>query len=86
MPQLSPETRDYLIRVFQGKEEEKPCEDCGGAHKRACPRVKRYLAIANDQGLVVHQEREFWPPGTWEQDVIFPDQLFEEDDDARPGD
>lgn len=50
------------------------CDDCGGMHKRACPRVKR---IAYNINGTVRVEVEYWPPG-WEEnaEVLWPEDLF----------
>lgn len=44
------------------------CLHCGGLHVRACPRIKSQVL----RGPEV-TEVEFWPPGTWEHLVYFPD-------------
>ena len=51
------------------------CMHCGGAHLRACPRVKR-LVFNNSNNI---QEVEFWADGAWSQDsIIWPEELEEE--------
>ena len=54
------------------------CYYCGGIHVRlaglpedrqmCCPRIRSVQRDANGAFLSV----EFWPPGEWERDVIFP--------------
>lgn len=58
---------------------------------RACPRVKRYRIKYNaDHPVgydleVIEREVEYFPPGTWEKEVVFVDEVFEDDDDEVPG-
>lgn len=48
------------------------CQHCGGAHVRACPRVRRLEFHPNGQLAAV----EFWPDGKWPQDgLIWPETL-----------
>jgi hypothetical protein len=52
------------------------CVHCGGAHLRACPRVKR-MTFHNDKSL---QEVEFWPAGQWPtENIIWPEDIMEEE-------
>ncbi len=48
------------------------CAHCGGAHLRACPRVKRMRWT--DNGRLA--EVEFWPSGEWpETGIVWPEAL-----------
>lgn len=59
---------------------ENACTDCGGIHKRACPRVKRKVFHGN--GNLV--EVEYWKHGQWDETgVIWPEDAF---DPADPED
>lgn len=53
------------------------CVHCGGAHLRACPRVKR-MAFSNSNNI---QEVEFWADGEWDTtSIIWPEEIEEESD------
>ena len=53
------------------------CTDCGGIHKRACPRVRRKVFLGN--GNLV--EVEFWRHGHWDDSgVIWPEDAWDPDD------
>ena len=55
------------------------CVHCGGAHLRACPRVRR-LIFEPSTGKIV--EVEFWSEGEWSDDsIIWPEEIVEEEDD-----
>jgi hypothetical protein len=48
------------------------CQHCGGAHARACPRVRR-LRFHPDSRLAAV---EFWPDGTWaDEGIMWPESL-----------
>lgn len=50
------------------------CEDCGGYHLRACPRIKRQEWHPNGNRISV----EYWP--AWDtSETIWPEDVFEED-------
>lgn len=53
------------------------CTHCGGAHTRACPRVRRLEFHPNGQLAAV----EFWPDGKWPTDGL----LWPEDLPPEPG-
>lgn len=61
------------------------CVFCAGFHDQVsdlldyyqpCPRVKR---IRRDEAGAI-LEIEFWPNGEWEQRVVFPSDLYTEDE------
>lgn len=48
------------------------CQHCGGAHARACPRVRSLTWHPNGTLAGV----EFWPADRWPQaDIMWPEQL-----------
>lgn len=54
------------------------CLHCGGAHARACPRVKTMSYHPNGALAGV----EFWPDGKWSTDhVLFLDEYPDPDDE-----
>jgi hypothetical protein len=75
IPKISPAMREFARQFFE-QPGEPGCIDCGGMHRRQCPRVKRKTMNAD---LIVI-EVEYWPPGTWESDIIFPEDVYESDD------
>lgn len=57
-----------------GEEFEKSkCVHCGGAHLRACPRVRRMRFF---KGTLV--EVEFWADGDWPTaDIVWPEEVYD---------
>jgi hypothetical protein len=50
------------------------CSHCGGAHVRACPRIKRM--VFHTSGTL--SEIEFWPDGEWDKtNVLWPESIVE---------
>lgn len=91
--QLSPAERTAAREIFSGQAQDadgnpiEACHYCGGIHTRVarlpadrqpCPRIKRIERHVDGTVLVV----EFWPPGDWETDVVFPRDAFDEDDET----
>jgi hypothetical protein len=59
--------------------EGKACEDCGGLHPRACPRVRRQVWLRSGPGDGQRTEVEYWR--NWDQaGVIFPEDAYDPDD------
>lgn len=55
------------------------CQHCGGAHARACPRVRR-LRFHPDSRLAAV---EFWPAGSWsDEGIMWPEDLPPHPDEA----
>lgn len=80
MPSISPESRQAAKAIFAGQEPGRgPCPDCGGIHARACPRIAKIHVILNRDGHVTDRAVEYWPPGTWEETVLFPEDVHDED-------
>lgn len=88
--QLTAEERETARAIFEGEiEGRSACHFCAGIHSHVaglppqlqpCPRVKRVERHVDGTVLVV----EFWRPGTWESDVIFPEDVYEDDvEEAR---
>ena len=64
------------IGVF-GNRPSSPCEDCGGYHFRACPRVKRKVITSGNTAEV-----EYF--GTWDDTwVLFPEDVYEDEEDSN---
>ena len=78
---LSSEERRVIIaaQIFSERPDS-PCDDCGGYHLRACPRVKSQEWLGNGNRVKV----EYFE--TWDDSsVIFADEVYdesEEPDDA----
>jgi len=67
-----PEVVVELPSLTREEFESMQCMHCGGAHLRACPRVKR-LVFSSSNNI---QEVEFWQEGAWSSDsVIWPEEL-----------
>ena len=81
LSKLTKEERRALkaLGIFSERPES-ACEDCGGYHLRACPRIKREVKLGNGN----RTEVEYWE--TWdESNTIYPEDVFddsEETDDA----
>lgn len=75
--ELTPAATESALAIFRREPGARPpCDDCGGVHMRACPRIKRIHTRADpNSGAVVDRDVEYWPPGTWEEGVIFFDDL-----------
>ena len=55
------------------------CEDCGGIHKRACPRVKRQVWVRAGPGDGQRAEVEYWR--NWDDTgVIWPEEAYDPED------
>jgi hypothetical protein len=59
------------------------CEDCGGLHKRACPRVRRQVWLRTGAGDGQRTEVEYWPEYD-QTGIIWPEDAYdpESSDDA----
>jgi hypothetical protein len=70
---LNSESRAAMEEQFQRGA---ACKDCGGLHKRECPRVKRKQFLGN--GNVT--EVEYWPDGGYDaSNIIWPEDLYDEE-------
>ena len=86
--QLSAEEKADARAIFQGEVEGvTACHYCAGIHARVaglapdqqpCPRIKRLERHPDGSVTAV----EFWPPGTWEFDTVFPHDAYDEDTDT----
>ena len=57
--------------------EQNQCSHCGGAHLRACPRVKRMTFNASG---TLH-EIEFWQDKDWDKsNILWPESIVESGD------
>jgi hypothetical protein len=86
MPYLSPQLREAAKAMFTGEDKDHPpCQDCGGVHARACPRIAKLHTVVNGDGIVTERTVEYWAPGSWESHgIIFPEDVYD-DDDASSG-
>ena len=63
-----------IQRVFTSRSET-VCEDCGGFHLRACPRVKRKAFHANGNLIEV----EYWNQRDYDDsETIYPEDVWDE--------
>lgn len=82
--ELSPEHKEQARAIFEGEiEDRSACCFCGGLHTfvaklrphlQPCPRIKS--VERHMDGTVL--KLEHWPPGTWEADVIFPSDVYDD--------
>ena len=56
------------------------CIDCGGIHKRACPRVRRQVWLRTGAGAGERTEVEYWPPGWDDTGIIWPEEAYDPED------
>lgn len=73
--------------IFEGRVKDKSaCVHCAGIHafvagllphQQPCPRIKRVERDRDGYPLVT----EYWDPGLWEEDVVFPHDLDELDEE-----
>lgn len=84
--ELTTEQKEVARAIFMGESERSACHFCAGIHaavaglppsRQPCPRIRK--AEWHPDGTVLNVE--FWPPGDWEADVIFPDDVFEDDEE-----
>ncbi len=84
MAKLSKQQREEARQVF---DEHGQCQNCGGLHARACPRVKRmHMRYSETKGSqlreLIESEFEYFDHGSWPlDDVIWPEDCFEDDID-----
>jgi hypothetical protein len=58
----------------------KACSDCGGIHKRACPRVKRKAFHPNGNVIEVEYRDKFDDSA-----IIWPEDAFDPDSEGADG-
>lgn len=84
---LTPDQRADARAIFEGAAADRSaCHFCAGIHatvagvpsnRQPCPRVKRVEWHPDGTVLSV----EYWAPGRWESDVIFPADVYGDDED-----
>lgn len=86
MARLAPGEKRDAQAIFRGEVPGKTaCEDCGGLHQRACPRIKRQVWVGQGSGAGNRTEVEYWPPGWDDTGVIWPEDAFDPSDDEPEG-
>jgi len=83
---LSSAEKAAAKEIFEGElENRSACVYCAGIHAHVakldaywqpCPRIRRIERHPDGSILVL----EFWPNGDWEQEVIFPDDVYEDEE------
>lgn len=82
---LTPEEKRAAQAIFRGEVPGKvPCEDCGGIHQRACPRIRRQVWVGQGSGAGTRVEVEYWKTFD-ETGVIWPEDAFEPSTEAPDG-
>ena len=55
------------------------CPDCGGIHRRACPRVRRQVWVGQGASAGTRTEAEYWE--TYDDSaIIWPEDAFDPED------
>lgn len=84
MTNLPPELRLLLLQRIFDNPPNVICQDCGGYHLRACPRVKRKCFHANGNLIEV----EYWSDRDYDDsETVYPEDAYddvEELADDRP--
>lgn len=79
MARFSQESLTAARAIFSGDDKEHPaCHDCGGVHPRACPRIASERLVLDKDQNVTEREVTYWAPGTWETNVIFAEDVFDD--------
>ena len=77
-------TRAEKVAARELFEAGEACPDCGGLHKRACPRVRRQVWLRVGAGDGQRTEVEFWP--TWDDSfVTYPEDAWDPDEGGDGG-
>lgn len=80
MKRTPTEEEKRTLRLLFDTRPEHACDDCGGYHLRACPRIKRQVWIGEGMAAGTRTEVEYWE--RWNDDeVIYPEEVF---DDGEP--
>lgn len=80
MSELTKDQKQRFREEIFNERPEKPCEDCGGYHMRACFRIKRIVLIGEGQAVGNRVEVEYWDK--WDDsEVIYPEDVWEDDDE-----
>lgn len=88
---MSPEDKAAARLIFEGKDSDtKACHFCAGLHasvagltpgNQPCPRVRKLEFHLGGEVASV----EFWPPGRWERDVLFPAEVYDDEEETTDG-
>ncbi len=76
MPKLTRQEKLDAQAIFAAGE---ACEDCGGIHKRACPRVKRQVWLRTGAGAGERTEVEYWKEFD-QSGIVWPEDAWDPDD------
>jgi hypothetical protein len=80
VPAFTPRQKADARQMFR---DGKGCTFCGGFHLRACPRVSKAGSTYSPGGdHVTATTVEYWPPGTWETGILWPEDAFDDDEDG----
>lgn len=86
---LTSEQKADAREIFEGKNpDRKACQHCAGLHhavaglpesRQPCRRIKT-IKWHTDGSIL---EVEYWPSGEWETDVVFPGEVYDDEDDVE---
>jgi len=77
-------TRQQKLDARQIFAEGKACEDCGGIHSRACPRIKRQVWLRTGPGAGERTEVEYWDTYP-DEGIIWPEDAYDDDTEDADG-
>ena len=77
-------TRQQKLDARQIFAEGKACEDCGGIHSRACPRIKRQTWLRTGPGAGERTEVEYWATYP-DEGIIWPEDAYDDDTEDADG-
>lgn len=85
--ELTAQQKSDARDIFEGKvSDRQACHHCAGLHpqvaglqpeQQPCPRIKR---IKRHTDGTTTLDVEYWPNGEWEADVVFPGDVYDEED------
>ena len=80
MHRIPTQDEKEALRELFPERPESACEDCGGYHWRACPRVKRKRFVGEGMGVGNLVEVEYFEH--WDSsEVIWPEEVFDEEEE-----
>ena len=80
---LSAEEKERLREEIFSVRPDRPCQDCGGYHLRACPRVKSQEWLGEGSGAGTRIKVEYWRQGEYDDSrITYPEEAWEDEEDA----
>jgi len=77
---LSDEDKRLLREQVFANQSMTACLDCGGAHLRACPRIRRQVWVGQGSSAGTRTEVEYWPE--WDDSMVaYPEDVWADSDE-----